>query len=387
MIDTGVTPTPDLDIVDRTSLVGGSPDDVNATPGQPGHGTAVAHFAAGKVNGWGGAGAFPHARVASVRVFASAGGTARWQDYIRALDTCAHRDPVNTKVIVISVGGPTIDGPDASELENRISSLKRYGINVVVAAGNGGGEADFPGRFPASFAVAAIDEGGALCGFSARSGNIDVAAPGCSLVQAGWTGAMFSLHGTSFAAPIVAASLAAIRAYAPDRSAAEAEQVLLSSAERGEPAGLRALDAAAALRAVGRADIANAYRPELLHDSELPTAGSGEDVHRTVLVDEVAPARLTTALSELGPPGPTRPRLGALPRPAVKLKWLAKRFLRVRAANRPRGAILEVRAGARTTLRQSDSVTLKINTATGLRARFLTDERASPWRRVSIRRR
>src|SRR3712207_5725643 len=63
LIDTGVTPTPDLNITARYAYDGGTLDDVRAGPDSPGHGTVVAHFAAAAVNGWGGAGAFPHARI------------------------------------------------------------------------------------------------------------------------------------------------------------------------------------------------------------------------------------------------------------------------------------------------------------------------------------
>ena len=75
VIDTGVTPTPDLTITARSSTLPGTLDDISAKPGQPGHGTTVAHFAAAAVNGWGGSGAFPHARISSVRVFPEEGGT------------------------------------------------------------------------------------------------------------------------------------------------------------------------------------------------------------------------------------------------------------------------------------------------------------------------
>ena len=91
VIDTGVTPTPDLTITARSSTLPGTLDDVTAKPGQPGHGTTVAHFAAAAVNGWGGAGIFPHARIASVRVFPEEGGAA-WQDYITAFDRCRRLD-------------------------------------------------------------------------------------------------------------------------------------------------------------------------------------------------------------------------------------------------------------------------------------------------------
>jgi hypothetical protein len=122
IIDTGVTPTPDLDITARWAYDGGTLDDVHATPDSAGHGTSVAHFAAGKVNGWGHAGAFPHGRIASVRVFPREGG-AKWQDYIRAIARCNKIDP-NTKAIVISIGGPHIAQHEATNSTRTSWSLR-----------------------------------------------------------------------------------------------------------------------------------------------------------------------------------------------------------------------------------------------------------------------
>jgi hypothetical protein len=228
VVDTGVTPTPDLDITARYAFDGGTLDDVTAKPGEPGHGTTVAHFAAAAVNGWGGAGIFPHARIASVRVFPEEGGAA-WQDYIKSFDRCERLDPA-TRVILMSLGSQNIAPREAEELEDRIRLARRDGVNVVVAAGNSGGSTDFPGRFEASYTVAAVDGRGELCPSSARGTGIDLAAPGCRLEGVGWEGTRFLLDGTSYSAPLVAGVLAAWRAYHPALSAVDAESRLRNSA-------------------------------------------------------------------------------------------------------------------------------------------------------------
>ena len=105
VVDVGVTPTPDLDIVDRVALDGGTLDDVTAKPGHYGHGTTVAHMAAGKVNGWGSSGVFPHARIASVRVFPSGESSVPWQEYVKGLERCLYLRPLPL-VAVLSLGGP-----------------------------------------------------------------------------------------------------------------------------------------------------------------------------------------------------------------------------------------------------------------------------------------
>ena len=81
VIDTGVTVTPDLEVTAATlARSAGRSTTSKPRPGQTGHGTRSRTSRPGKVNGWGGAGAFPHARVSSVRIFPK-DGRARWQDY------------------------------------------------------------------------------------------------------------------------------------------------------------------------------------------------------------------------------------------------------------------------------------------------------------------
>jgi subtilisin family serine protease len=134
-------------------------------------------------------------------------------------------------VVLLSLGSTVIQPSEAEELENRIVRVRRaFDWNVVVAAGNSGGGPDFPGRFPSSFTVAASDARGELCSFSARGRGIDIAAPGCGIDQTGWDGGWWRLSGTSFAAPIVAGALAAVRSYAPGMTASAAEDLLLRTA-------------------------------------------------------------------------------------------------------------------------------------------------------------
>jgi subtilisin family serine protease len=368
VIDTGVTPTPDLDLAARSSLIGGTSDDVYAGPNQPGHGTVVAHFAAGRVNGWGGAGAFPHARIASVRIF-PAGGLADWQDYVSAMNDCRYRSGDAVRVIVLALGGHAISDDKAIELESRITKMREsFDINVVAAAGNTGSRPDFPARFADTFTVAAASPSGQLCTFSARGTNVDIAAPGCSVGQAGWDGSGYLLDGTSFAAPIVAGALAAVRAYAPQLSADQAERLLVDTARADATASAPMLDAAAALRAIGRGDLlrqhpksADSTPPEVLPQA-VPT---------------VAP--LTRAGHALPGAGVTVRTKRTIAPPRVRVRSIGKGRIRIRAINRPRGAVLHLRIGAVDTHRESSTAVVRRRRATTVRVRFLTDGGASAW--------
>jgi Subtilase family len=345
LIDTGVTATPDLDITARWAYDGGTLDDVRATDDSPGHGTLVAHFAAGAVNGWGGAGAFPHARISSVRVFPREGGAA-WQDYIRAISRCAKLD-ANTKVIVIAIGGQEIAAGEAEELQHYVEQARDlYDDNVVVAAGNGAGDVDFPARIAASFSVAAATARG-LCTFAAKGTGVDIAAPGCGLSQADASGDPWSVDGSSFAAPIVAGALAALRSYAPALSAAEAERILVAAA-RGAPPLL---------------DVTGAFA----------LAGLSSHLGAPSATEHVTPPRTESQERDAAP----RPRL---PRPRVLARRSRGRVVLV-ARNRPVGAAFEVRVGRRLLEQRRSRVTFRSRRRAGA-CRFTAASADSAWTTV-----
>jgi subtilisin family serine protease len=350
LIDTGVTPTPDLDITARWAYDGGTLDDIRETEDSPGHGTLVAHFAAGAVNGWGGAGAFPHARISSVRVFPREGG-ASWREYIAAISRCLKLD-ANTKVIVISIGGQDIEPGEADELEHWIVRARdRYDVNVVAAAGNGGQAPDFPGRFSAAFTVAALSEDGTLCPFSARGIGIDLAAPGCGVRQAGSSGHLWQVQGTSFSAPIVAGALAALRSYTPRLSAREAEAALVQRSHGGDPPQLDARDALA------DAGVQTTHSEGALENPQIgarPLPGAGAVV--------------------------TRPKARGFPAPRVRVRRTHSAVVLV-ARNRPRGVWLEVRSKGRRVRRRSNSIRVQ-SRAGAARCRFISAAAGSPWTTV-----
>jgi subtilisin family serine protease len=324
-----------------------------------------------------------------VRIFPADGG-AQWQDYTTALDQCVYSERDSTKVVVMSLGGQVISPGEAEELENRIGTIRNtFGINVVVAAGNGGGETDFPGRFPASFTVAAVDGAGALCGFSARGAGIDLAAPGCGLEQAGWDGSPWTFGGTSYAAPIVAGALAAIRSYRPDLTPDQAEEKLRDTAR---PGPFPRLDASAALRAIGRGDIVDRYRP---YTPPPLTPAAAATPPAPPAPGPAAPPALglgsgDAAARAAGSSSTSRskaPRAARLRTPRLRVGRVSGGRVLVRATNRPRGALLELRIGATRMTREGAKARVKVGRARQITARYVTELSASRWVRVTIRRR
>jgi len=263
VIDSGVTPLADTtgQISERLAMDGGTPDDVLRHPGDAlsGHGTFVAAAIASQADGWGSTGLWPRAKIVSVRVFPPDGRPASAADYRAALLACAQPDR-QVQVINLSLGGLAASPDELDRLESRVNELRHArGINVVAAAGNSAGAVIYPARFPTALGIGASDGAGVLCAFSNRGEGLDLSAPGCDVEVSLPSGHVAAFWGTSLAAPVASAALAALRAYRPDLTAGQAEDLLLTTARTGT-AG-RTLDVAAAFRAAGLGHLVDAYRP------------------------------------------------------------------------------------------------------------------------------
>jgi len=102
-------------------------------------------------------------------------------------------------------------GPPNRAIERAIAGLGARGIMVVAAVGNDGPAA--PPQYPASYdgvvAVTAVDARGKALVEAGRPRHLDFAAPGAGLAAALPGKGYASVRGTSFAAPLAAARLAA----------------------------------------------------------------------------------------------------------------------------------------------------------------------------------
>lgn len=104
---------------------------------------------------------------------------------------------------------------DSPPLQQAIRELRQAGVLTVVAAGNNGGGAQYPARYPESVAVSALDTSNSrfASSFSSRGAEIDMAAPGENVTTTGG-----KVSGTSFAAPHVAAAVALLKTVHPELS-------------------------------------------------------------------------------------------------------------------------------------------------------------------------
>jgi subtilisin len=238
VVDTGIELThPDLNVVGGVDCTGAKGyADLN------GHGTLTAGVIGALDNGFGTVGVAPGARLWSVRALNSQ-NTGSKSTLLCALDwisgTRGDANPGNDIAVAnMSLAGPGEDtgncgqtpGSDKDPLHLAICRATQAGVTIVVAAGNSASDA-------AGFAPAAYDEvitvggmrdtdglpGGLgqalLCNsadpsddvfaaFSNYGADVDVAAPAFCVGGTYIEGSYTSWSGTSFAAPIVAGTVA-----------------------------------------------------------------------------------------------------------------------------------------------------------------------------------
>ncbi|MCB0337038.1 MAG: S8 family serine peptidase, partial [Bdellovibrionales bacterium] len=107
-------------------------------------------------------------------------------------------------VINLSLGGGTRE-----DYQDVLAFTQNLGITVVAAAGNSA-ESDlpYPAKDPRVIAVGAIDGSDDLASFSNFGTDVDILAPGVSMLSTSVGGGYESVSGTSYSAPLVAGAAA-----------------------------------------------------------------------------------------------------------------------------------------------------------------------------------
>jgi subtilisin family serine protease len=282
VLDTGITPHPDLDDqwdqgYDFVShfLSAGDGNGRDPDPSDPGdflvadicegersyptdsswHGTKVAGLVAAAANGQYGVGVAYGAKLVPVRVLGKCGGMSSdiadailWAAGVAVEGVPLNPDPV--EVINLSLGGP---GRCDATTQQAIDTAVARGTTIVVAAGNDG--IDAAGSFPANcenvIAVGAVSVYGWRAGYSNFGAKVDLVAPGSDW----WDWGGYWVHtvsndgttmpgaptfgevvGTSFAAPHVAGTVALMQSVTV-RSPAEVERILKATARSSAGSG------------------------------------------------------------------------------------------------------------------------------------------------------
>ncbi|MEU4680154.1 type VII secretion-associated serine protease mycosin [Micromonospora sp. NPDC023737] len=209
------------------------------------HGTAVASLIAARPqDGVGFQGLAPDATIIPIRVSERAGNEgegAQGESVSMEVFAQAIRRAVDDDADVINMS-VTLYRPD-SAVESAIRYARAKDVVLVAAAGNlhQEGERPDPVPYPAAYegviGVGAIDQQGARVEQSQVGPYVDLVAPGGAVVAATRLSGHAVWSGTSFAAPLVSATAALIRAAEPGLSAEEVSRRLTATVDpaRGDP--------------------------------------------------------------------------------------------------------------------------------------------------------
>jgi type VII secretion-associated serine protease mycosin len=232
VLDTGIAAGhPDLQgkVVKGRSFVPG----VTSTNDPEGHGTAVAGLiAAGTDNDEGIAGLGWQTKVMPVKVL-DARGVGTDGGVAQGIRWAADQ---GVQVINLSLGGPG----QSPVLDEAVTYARSKGAVVVAAAGNESWDvATYPAASPGALAVSATDQSGTFAFLSNHGDWIDLAAPGFDILTTSLSYRYYEVvDGTSFAAPLVSAAAALVRARQPALTPAQVESRLRTTARDAGPRGV-----------------------------------------------------------------------------------------------------------------------------------------------------
>ncbi|NOK58462.1 MAG: peptidase S8 [Chloroflexi bacterium AL-W] len=245
ILDTGIDlDHPDLNVVGGISCVGGSADDGN------GHGTHVAGTAAAVDNDFGVVGVAPGARLWAVKVLGD-NGSGSLSSVLCGIDwVTQNADTVD--VVNMSLGGfgsePFGSGCTTGDsYHDSICNSVASGVTYVVAAGNSSTDAAsaVPAAYDEVITVSALNEpSNVLASFSNYGADVDIIAPGVSILSTVPGGGYSNLSGTSMASPHVAGAAALYLANNPGASPSTVQSVLESTGtfdwnNSGDPDGVQ----------------------------------------------------------------------------------------------------------------------------------------------------
>ncbi|WP_050804642.1 S8 family peptidase [Sporosarcina newyorkensis] len=160
-------------------------------------------------------------------------GKSTVADNLKAIDYAIQK---GADVINISQGGTS---PSTIE-QDAIRRAVRAGIPIVASAGNDalkGNPTMYPAAYDEVISVGSVNQRNRRSDFSNYNNQVDIVAPGEQIYTTGISNHYVIANGTSFSAPIVAGTVAMMKAIVPELSVKEITNVLTKTAKDLGPAG------------------------------------------------------------------------------------------------------------------------------------------------------
>jgi thermitase len=237
IVDTGIDQT-HVDLSGKTvncaNAIGGLLSQGNCVDDNM-HGTHVAGTIAARANnGVGVAGVAFNASLAICKGLHTAAGTGLTSDIANCINW-THQQ--GAKVISMSLGGGASTTLQ-SAVQNAWKGGAAGGSVLIAAAGNDGDStANYPAAYPEVVSVAATDHNDARASFSNANADVEVAAPGVSILSTIPGGQYAELSGTSMATPHASGVAGVLWQLFPSDTAAGIRSRLSSSVDDLGPAG------------------------------------------------------------------------------------------------------------------------------------------------------
>lgn len=189
-----------------------------------GHGTRMSGIAAAATNnGAGVAGLNWLAKILAVKV-CSSGGSCSWSALASGITYAADR---GARAISISIGGSS----GSSTLQSALQYAWSKGAVIACSAGNSNSNGPhYPSDYPQCLSVGATDSGDNKASFSNWGPNLDVMAPGVSILTTTPGGGYTGSSGTSPAAPHVAGLASVLFAHNPSLDNCRVSEIIKSTA-------------------------------------------------------------------------------------------------------------------------------------------------------------
>lgn len=188
-----------------------------------GHGTNVAGIAAAwGNNGYGISGVSWGAKILPVKVLSSFGGGS-YAGVAAGIVWAANN---NAHVINLSLGGTS--PPSDTVLLDAVNYAYNRGVVIVASSGNSGGSVMYPARYANVIAVGATDSTNTWASFSNSGPEMDLCAPGVSILTTGLSNTFLNKTGTSYSTPHVS-GLAAVLMSIPGNASPSLVKFIMES--------------------------------------------------------------------------------------------------------------------------------------------------------------